>query len=150
MEGVRLQKIMGITVVLALLTAVAAGLSVLNGRNAVASPTWTMISRFVVVLVFGSFGLAVARESQLQGSVFIGFEDWSLTVRDIVNYGVLPGLVLGRLIDRRKSRLFQLFGELDMVGVGCPRRGIVQQQCAHFAWGGQRTEPPRRYRMLNT
>ena len=54
-----------------------------------------MISRFVVVLVFGSFGLAVARESQLQGSLFIGFEDWSLTVRDIVNYGVLPGLVLG-------------------------------------------------------
>src|SRR5215510_8114719 len=95
MVGMRLQKIMGITVVLALLTAVAAGLSALNGRNAVASPTWTMISRFVVVLVFGSFGLAVARESQLQGSVFIGFEDWSLTVRDIVNYGVLPGLVLG-------------------------------------------------------
>ena len=95
MGGMRLQKIMGITVVLALLTAVAAGLSVLNARNSVASPTWTMISRFIVVLVFGSFGLAVARESQLQGSLFIGFEDWSLTVRDIVNYGVLPGLVLG-------------------------------------------------------
>src|SRR5438128_1508163 len=77
------------------LTAVAAGLSVLNARNSVASPTWTMISRFIVVLGFGSFGLAVARESQLQGSLFIGFEDWSLTVRDIVNYGVLPGLVLG-------------------------------------------------------
>jgi hypothetical protein len=95
MVGVRLQKIMGITVVLALLTAVAAGLSVLNARNSVASPTWTIISRFIVVLVFGSFGLAVARESQLRGSLFIGLEDWSLTVRDIVNYGVLPGLVLG-------------------------------------------------------
>jgi len=95
MVGMRLQKIMGITVVLALLTAVAAGLSVLNARNSLASPTWTMISRFVVVLVFGSFGLAVARESHLKGSLFLGFEDWSLTVRDIVNYGVLPGLVLG-------------------------------------------------------
>jgi hypothetical protein len=95
MVGMRLQKIMGITVVLALLAAVAAGLSVLNARNSLVSPTWTMISRFVVVLVFGSFGLAVARESQLQGSLFIGFEDWSLTVRDIINYGVLPGLVLG-------------------------------------------------------
>ena len=95
MVDMRLQKIMGITVVLALLTAVAAGLSVLNARNSVASPTWTMISRFVVVLVFGSFGLAVARESQLQGSLFTSFEDWSLTVRDIINYGVLPGLVLG-------------------------------------------------------
>jgi hypothetical protein len=86
---------MGITVVLALLTALAAGLSVLNARNSVASPTWTMISRFVEVLVFGSFGLAVARESQLQGSLFIGFEDWRLTLRDIINGGVLPGLVLG-------------------------------------------------------
>jgi len=82
-------------VVLALLTAAAAGLSVLNARTSVASPTWTIISRFVVVLVFGSFGLAVARESQLQGSLFISFEDWSLTLRDIINYGVLPGLVLG-------------------------------------------------------
>src|SRR2546425_11763927 len=95
MGSVRLQKIIGVTVVLALLTAMAAGLAVLNTRNSLVSPTWTMISRFVVVLVFGSFGLAVARESQLQGSLFISFEDWSLTVRDIVNYGVLPGLVLG-------------------------------------------------------
>src|ERR1700757_2524307 len=95
MVSMRLQKIMAVTVVLALLTAMAAGLDVLNTRNSVVSPTWIMISRFVVVLVFGSFGLAVARESQLQGSVFIGVEEWSLTVRDIINYGVLPGLVLG-------------------------------------------------------
>jgi hypothetical protein len=95
MVGMRLEKIMVITVVLALLTAVAAGLSASNAPNADASPTWTMISRFIVVLVFGSFGLAVARESQLPGSLFIGFEDWTLTIRDIVNYGVLPGLVLG-------------------------------------------------------
>ncbi|HYR41908.1 MAG TPA: CPBP family intramembrane glutamic endopeptidase [Terriglobia bacterium] len=95
MGSVRLQKIMGVTVVLALLTAMAAGLAVLNTRNPLVSPTWTMISRFVVVLVFGSFGLAVARECQLQGSVFISVEEWSLSVRDIINYGVLPGLVLG-------------------------------------------------------
>src|SRR5207302_11213902 len=30
-----------------------------------------------------------------QGSLLINVEEWSLTVRDIVNYGVLPGLVLG-------------------------------------------------------
>src|SRR5215470_19733944 len=93
--GMRLQKIMGITVVLALLTAVAAGLSVLNAQNSGTSPTWTIISRFLIVLIFGSFGLAVARESQLQGSLFIGHADWSLTLRDIVNYGVLPGFILG-------------------------------------------------------
>ncbi len=92
--GMRLQKIMGIIVILALLTAVAAGLSVLNEGSS-ASPTWTMISRFVVVLVFGGFGLAVARESQIRGSLFLGSEEWSLTLRDLVNYGVLPGLVLG-------------------------------------------------------
>jgi Type II CAAX prenyl endopeptidase Rce1-like len=95
MVGMRLQKIMVITVVLALLTAVAAGLSVSNARNSDASPTRTIITRFFIVLVLGSFGLAVARESQLQGSVFMSVEDWSLTLRDIVNYGVLPGLVLG-------------------------------------------------------
>jgi hypothetical protein len=54
-----------------------------------------MISRFLFVLVFGTFGLSVARQSQIRGSLFIGFEEWSLTVRDIVNFGVLPGLVLG-------------------------------------------------------
>src|SRR5947208_9728108 len=53
------------------------------------------MSGVIVVLVFGTFGLAVARESQLQGSLLINVEEWSLTVRDIVNYGVLPGLVLG-------------------------------------------------------
>src|SRR6266699_2523476 len=95
MVSMRLQRIMAVTVVMALLTAMAAGLSVLNTRNSVASPTWTMISRFVVVLVFGTFGLAVARESQLQGSLLINVEEGSLTVRDIINYGVLPGLVLG-------------------------------------------------------
>src|SRR4051812_15617987 len=95
MVNMRLQKIMGITLVLALLTAVAAGLSVLNSRTGDVSATRAIISRFVVVLVFGTFGLTVARESKLQGSVFMGFEDWSLTIRDIVNNGVLPGLVLG-------------------------------------------------------
>src|SRR5947199_8543731 len=91
----RLEKIMAVAVVLAVLTAVTAGLSVLNARNSMVSPAWTMISRFIVVLVFGSFGLAVARESQLHGSLFINVEEWSLTVRDIVNYDVLPGFVLG-------------------------------------------------------
>src|SRR6516164_9682528 len=95
MVGMRLQKIMGITVVLALLTAVAAGLSVLNSHESGISPTWVMISRFVEAFLLVGLGLPVARESHLQGSLFAGFEDWSLTVRDIINYGVLPGLVLG-------------------------------------------------------
>jgi hypothetical protein len=95
MVGMRLQKIMGITVVLALLTAVAAGLSVLNARTSGDSATWVMISRFVEAFLLVGLGLPVARESQLQGSLFVGFEDWTFTLRDIINYGVLPGLVLG-------------------------------------------------------
>ena len=95
MVGMRLQKIMGITVVLALLTAVAAKLSVLNARTSGDSATWVMISRFVEAFLLVGLGLPVARESQLQGSLFVGFEDWTFTLRDIINYGVLPGLVLG-------------------------------------------------------
>src|SRR5437867_5336024 len=95
MFGMLLRKIMGFSMLLALLTAVAAGLSAWNARPPVDSPAWTMISRFVVVLVFGGFGLAVARESQLKGSLLIDSEEWSFTLRDFFNYGVLPGLVLG-------------------------------------------------------
>ena len=95
MVGMRLQKIMGITVVLALLTAVAAGLSVLNARTSGDSATWVMISRFVEAFLLVGLGLPVARESQLQGSLFVWFEDWTFTLRDIINHGVLPGLVLG-------------------------------------------------------
>ena len=98
MVGMRLQKIMGITVVLALLTAVAAGLSVLNARTSGNSATWVMISRFVEAFLLVGFGLPVARESELQGSLFVGFEDWTFTFRDIINYGVLPGLVLGLIL----------------------------------------------------
>ncbi|PYS28197.1 MAG: hypothetical protein DMG11_13575 [Acidobacteria bacterium] len=94
----RLQKILGITVVLALLTAVVAGLAVLNARNSAASPTWTMITRFFQVLVFGGFGLAVASESHLKGSLFIVPEEWSLKLRDFLNYGVLPGFILGLIL----------------------------------------------------
>jgi len=86
---------MGIATILALVTAVASGLSVMNTGDSKASATWIMISRFVVVLVFGGFGLAVARESHLKGSLFINDDDWRTSLRDLTNYGVLPGLILG-------------------------------------------------------
>jgi len=98
----RLRKILGIALVLAVLTAVAGGLSVLNAQDARAgiqtgavSPIAIMISRFIVVLVFGTFGLFFARQAQLKGSLFIGSEGWSFKLRDLAIYGVLPGLVLG-------------------------------------------------------
>ena len=98
----RLRKILGIALVLAVLTAVAGGLSVLNAQDARAgiqtgavSPIAIMISRFIVVLVFGTFGLFFARQAQIKGSLFISSEGWSFKLRDLAVYGVLPGLVLG-------------------------------------------------------
>jgi membrane protease YdiL (CAAX protease family) len=95
METMRLPKIVSFSVALALLTAIAAGLSALNAQNSMVSPAWTMISRFVVVLVFGAFGLTVARACQLKGSLIVTSEEWPITVRDFINFGVLPGIVLG-------------------------------------------------------
>lgn len=90
----RLPRIVSFSVVLALVTSLAAGLSVLNAQNS-ESAAWTMISRFVTVLVFGALGLTVARASQLKGSLIVSSEEWSLTLRDFINYGILPGAVLG-------------------------------------------------------
>ena len=95
MFSMRLPKIVSFSVMLALLTSIAAGLSVLNSHSATGSTAWTMISRFVVVLVFGAFGLTVAQASQIKGSLIVTSEEWPLTIRDFVNFGVLPGAVLG-------------------------------------------------------
>jgi hypothetical protein len=95
MSSMRLPKTVSFSVILALLTSVAAGLYVLNSHGSAITSGWTMISRFVAVLVFGGFGLVVARASQLRGSLIISSDEWPLTVRDFVNFGVLPGAILG-------------------------------------------------------
>ena len=96
MDVMRLHKIASFSIALALVTAVAAGLTVLNSHSySGGSPLWAMISRFVVVLVFGAFGLTVARASHLKGSLWVTAEEWPMTIRDFVNFGVLPGAVLG-------------------------------------------------------
>jgi hypothetical protein len=90
----RLRKLVAFSVVLALSTVAAAGLSAMNAAESQAS-AWFMLERFVVILVFGAFGLIVAHECQLTGSLFVTSEEWSFAVRDVISYGVLPGLVLG-------------------------------------------------------
>jgi len=95
MFSMRLSRIVSFSIALALVTSIAAGLSVLNTNETGASPAWTMISRFFVVLVFGWFGLTVARACQLKGSLIVTSEEWPVTLRDFVNFGVLPGVVLG-------------------------------------------------------
>ena len=73
----------------------ATGLSVINNHDNASTGGWAIISRFVVVLMFGGLGLIVAHESHIRGSVLMTAEEWTSTVRDVVDWGVLPGLVLG-------------------------------------------------------
>lgn len=95
MFSMRLPKIVSFSVMLALLTSVAAGLAVLNSNSSGVSPAWTMISRFIAVLFYGAVGLSVARACQLRGSLIVSSDEWPLTIRDFINFGVLPGVVLG-------------------------------------------------------
>ena len=95
MISMRPHKIVSFSVILALVTSIAAGLSVVNSHSSEASPAWIMISRFVVALVFGVFGLTLARAAQLRGSLIVTSVAWPLTIRDFINFGVLPGAILG-------------------------------------------------------
>jgi hypothetical protein len=95
MVSMRLRKFVAFSVALAFCTAIVAGLSAMNSMSSTTPPGWLMVERFVVVLVFGAFGLMVAHECQLKGSLFVATEEWSFTIRDLITYGILPGLVLG-------------------------------------------------------
>ena len=87
MSIMRLRKSGVFLIVLALLTAAVAALSSRDG--------WEGITRFVVILVFGAMGLFIADRSQIKGSLIITSEDTASTIRDVLNFGILPGLVLG-------------------------------------------------------
>jgi hypothetical protein len=95
MGGMRLQSIIRFSALLALVTAMATGLSGINNNDNASTAGWAIISRFVVVLMFGGMGLIVAHESHLRGSILMTSEEWTTTLRDVVNWGILPGLVLG-------------------------------------------------------
>jgi len=91
----RLQRILGFSAALALATAVVAGLSAIHMDDDPGAAGWRMMTRFVVVQVYGFFGLFMARDSGIEGSLLIGPKDWADGVRGIVNWGILPGLVIG-------------------------------------------------------
>jgi len=94
-HAMRLQRILGFSVALALATAVVAGLSSIQAGDALWAVSWRMVTRFVVVQVYGFFGLFMARDSGIEGALLIGSNDWADGVRGIVNWGILPGLVIG-------------------------------------------------------
>src|SRR5437016_9405735 len=90
-----IQRILVFSTVLALATAAVAGLSAVHSGAPLQTVAWQAVSRFVVVQVYGFFGLFMARDSGIEGSLLIGNKDWADDVRGIVNWGVLPGLVIG-------------------------------------------------------
>src|SRR5687767_6914303 len=93
--GMQLRKSGVFLMVLALLTAAVAGLSAIASGNPLTAVIWEVISRFVVILVFAAMGLFIADRSRINGSVVIASEDAVSAVRDTINFGLLPGLVLG-------------------------------------------------------
>src|SRR4051812_44368292 len=83
----RLQRILGFSAALAFATAVVAGLSAIQAGDAIQAVSWRMVTRFVVVQVYGFFGLFMARDSGIEGALLIGSTDWADGVRGIVNWG---------------------------------------------------------------
>lgn len=86
-----LRKVLIFSLALSVLTGLTTLVSILQGSAAAESA----ISRFLVTLVFTPLGLRAAFESQLRGSIVLTAAEWSSAVRDLINFGILPGLVLG-------------------------------------------------------
>jgi membrane protease YdiL (CAAX protease family) len=95
MSHMQLQRILGFSAALALATAAVAGLSSMRSGAAPGTIGWQIVSRFVVVQVYGFFGLFMARDSGITGAIFAGDSEWADNVRGIVNWGILPGLIIG-------------------------------------------------------
>ena len=80
------------------LAGVAAGtalLSELNTDRGSGALLWIMVSRFGIVAVFATFGMYAAQQSQMRGSVILTSEEAGATFQDLLNYGVLPGFMIG-------------------------------------------------------
>ena len=95
MVRMRLQRIIRFSAALGLLTAIAAALADINDKGNATATGWVIISRFVVVLMFGGLGLFAAHESRIRGSIVMTSNEWTETLRDVINWGILPGLALG-------------------------------------------------------
>lgn len=83
------------SVLLALLSALTTGPSVVNATDPATFPAWTIISRFIAVLFYSVFGLTVARAINLTGSMVVAGKDWRFSIRELFTYGIVPGAVLG-------------------------------------------------------
>lgn len=76
----------------------AAGIAVLadiNHQTGGGDVFGVMVSRLAEVMLLGVFGIFAAQGGGLRGSVIMTAPDGRRAFQDIVNHGVLPGLVLG-------------------------------------------------------
>lgn len=79
---------------------VAASLAVIveaSGPTGTTNLFWIMMSRVVEVMLLAVLGLFAAQGSALPGSVILTPGDWRARVQGVINYGLLPGLILGLL-----------------------------------------------------
>ena len=82
------------------LACTSAGLAVLaetNSQTGASNLLWIMIARLAEVMLLAVFGMFAAQGSNMRGSVIMTAKGWRPRVQDILNYGVLPGFVLGFL-----------------------------------------------------
>jgi len=82
------------------LACIAAGLAVLaetNSQTGASNLFWVMIARLAEVMLLAVFGMFAAQGSNMAGSVIMTAQDWRARVQEIINYGILPGCVLGLL-----------------------------------------------------
>ena len=82
------------------LACASAGLAVLtetNSQTGASNLFPVMITRLTVVMLLAVFGMFAAQGGNMAGSVLMTAPDWRTRVQEIINYGVLPGFVLGIL-----------------------------------------------------
>jgi membrane protease YdiL (CAAX protease family) len=90
------KAVLAFCLVVAGLAAGTALLSAVNSVERVSNPLlWVMVSRFGLVAVFAVFGMYAAQESGLRGSVVLTSEERRVAFQNVLNYGILPGVILG-------------------------------------------------------
>ena len=82
-------------IVLAGLAAGTAVLSEINSGQGSEPLFWVMLSRFGIVVIFAAFGIYAARESRIRGSIILTASDPRAAFQDLLNYGILPGVMIG-------------------------------------------------------
>lgn len=99
------KAVVSFAVVLSVLAGSLAVLAEISQQADLPTLLWVMIARSVEVLFLALFGVYAARSSGLRGSVVLTAPDSSAAALHVLNFGVLPGIVLGLI-----NHLFFFYG----------------------------------------